>query len=76
VAQQQCQSFYTTYGVQWGNERRANLMAKSIIWNIPFTVKVDERNRVQIPKDVAETAELKEGDSLSLVLTQVHRKEA
>jgi bifunctional DNA-binding transcriptional regulator/antitoxin component of YhaV-PrlF toxin-antitoxin module len=50
-------------------------MAKTITWNIPFTVKVDERNRVQIPKDVAETAELQEDDSVTLVLTQLHRKE-
>ena len=45
------------------------------IWNIPFTVKIDERNRAQIPKDVAETACLKEGDSVTLVLTQVTCKE-
>ena len=27
-------------------------------WNLYFTVKVDERNRIQIPKDVADRAEL------------------
>jgi bifunctional DNA-binding transcriptional regulator/antitoxin component of YhaV-PrlF toxin-antitoxin module len=48
----------------------------SSIWNLPFTVKIDERKRAQIPKDVAETAELQEGDSVTLVLTQVTRKEA
>jgi bifunctional DNA-binding transcriptional regulator/antitoxin component of YhaV-PrlF toxin-antitoxin module len=44
-------------------------------WNLPFTVKMDERNRAQIPKDVAATANLKEGDAVTLVLVGVTRKE-
>jgi|WetSurMetagenome_2_1015567.scaffolds.fasta_scaffold882899_1 hypothetical protein len=40
-----------------------------------FTVKVDDRNRIQIPKDVATTARLSDGDTVSLVLSQVIHKE-
>ena len=50
-------------------------MKPSETWNLYFTVKVDERNRIQIPKDVAERAELKDGDLASFVLTQIVRKE-
>jgi len=44
-------------------------------WNLFFSAKVDERNRIQIPKDIADTAKLIDGDLLSVVITQIHRKE-
>jgi AbrB family looped-hinge helix DNA binding protein len=50
-------------------------MKPSETWNLSFTVTVDERNRIQIPKDIAKRAELKKGDLVSFVLTQITRKE-
>ena len=50
-------------------------VAKEEIWNLTFTAKVGSQNRIVIAPNIVEVAELKEGDIVSLTLTQVHRKE-
>jgi bifunctional DNA-binding transcriptional regulator/antitoxin component of YhaV-PrlF toxin-antitoxin module len=49
---------------------------KSETWNLTITAPIDERNRIVVPKTIAEHATLKDGDIVTFVITQIHRKEA
>lgn len=64
-------------GISGFNQEVTNMADnKSETWNLIVTAPVDDRNRLVIPKTVAEHAELKDGDLVTFVITQIHRKEA
>ena len=43
-------------------------------YDIAFSVKADKRRRIQIPNDVAKSANVDSGDLVTLVLRQVQKE--
>lgn len=48
-------------------------MAKGEVFDLVFIAKVDERNRITIPNEIADVVKTRKGDKVTLVLKEVYR---